>query len=150
LVNDGVKEILMRKQLLAGAMAVALATGMTTSAMAFGHGSGGRGGGGFHSGGYGGLHSGGFRSSYGAMRGGNFAGVRGFSGYRHGAWGGRRFINGNGYGGYGPYYDDSGIDVGLGLLGLGVGLATGGYDNGYCSPYAYDPGYCGSSFTIGW
>lgn len=133
----------MRKQLLAGAMAVALATGMTTSAMAFD-----RGGGGFHGGGF---HSGfaGSRGSFAAMHGGNFAGVRGFSGYRHGAWGSRRFVGG-GYGGYGygPYYDDVGVDVGLGLLGLGVGLATAGY--GYCSPYVYDYGYCGSGFIVGW
>jgi hypothetical protein len=143
----------MRKQLLAGAMAIALATAMTTSAMAFGHGGVGHGGGSFRSGAIGGYHGGGFRSSYGAMRGSTFDGVRGFSGYRHGTWGSRRFIGGYGYGGYGgwgydPGYYDAGI--GLGLLGLGVGLATGyGYDYGYCSPYEYDPSFCGSSYTIG-
>src|SRR5271169_1452712 len=128
----------MRKQVLAGAMAVVLAMGMTTSAMAFGHGGGH--GGGFH-GGFAGS-----RGSFAAMRGGNFAGVRGFSGWRHGAWGSRRAVGGYG-GGYGPYYDDGGIDVGLGLLGLGVGLANGGY--GYCSPYDYNYGYCGPSFVVG-
>jgi hypothetical protein len=149
-VNDRVEEVLMRKQLLAGAMAVALATGMTTSAMAFGRGGGGfhGGGGGFH-GGMGGFHGGGFRGSFGAMHGGNFAGMRGFSGRGfHGGWGGRRFVGGYGHGGYGygPYYDDGYYD-GLGLVGLGLGLATGA---GYCSPYAYNYGYCGPGLVVGW
>jgi hypothetical protein len=115
----------MRKQLLAGVMALALATGMTTSAMAF-HGAGS------------GVH--------GAMRGGTFAGVRGFSSFRHGALGPRRFAGGRSYGGrgYGPYaYDDS---FALGPLALGAGLANGNY----CSPYEYDPSFCGSSYTIGY
>jgi hypothetical protein len=55
----------MRKLILAGAMALALATGMTANAMAFDHD------GGFHS--------------------GRFEGVRGFGGWRHGEWGSRRF-----------------------------------------------------------
>ena len=113
----------MRKQLLAGAMALALAAGITSSAMAFGHGGGS-------------SHGGGFRNSYGAMRGGTFAGVRGFSSFRHGALGVRHFVGGYGYGGsgYAPYsYDDS---IGLGPLGLGVGLA-----DSYCSPYEYDPSF---------
>ena len=58
----------MRQQLFAGAMALVLATGMTTSAMAFDHDSG------FHS--------------------GRFEGVRGHSGWRHGEWGSRRFVGG--------------------------------------------------------
>ena len=53
----------MKRQILAGAMALALATGMTTSAMAFDSG--------FHS--------------------GRFEGIRGFGGWRHGEWGSRRF-----------------------------------------------------------
>jgi hypothetical protein len=53
------------------------------------------------------------------------------------------------YGGwsYGAtYYYDDGYDVGLGLLGLNVGLATG---FGYCSPYDYEYGYCGPT-VLGW
>ena len=64
----------MKRQLIAGVMALALAAGMTTSAMAFDHG-------GFHS--------------------GRFEGVRGFSGWRHGDWGSRRFV-----GGYGPHHHE--------------------------------------------
>ena len=59
----------MRKQLLAGATALALAMAMTTSAMAFSQS-------GFHS--------------------DRFEGLRGFSGWRDGGWGSRRF--GGGYG----------------------------------------------------
>ncbi|MGB6236915.1 MAG: hypothetical protein WBG16_06150 [Bradyrhizobium sp.] len=79
----------MRQQIIAGAMALALATGMTTSAMAFDQDSG------FHS--------------------RRFEGVRGFSGWRHGEWGSRRFV-----GGYGPRYDG---DYGArrGLAGVGAG-----------------------------
>jgi hypothetical protein len=97
----------------------------------------------------GGFHGGGFRGSMGAMHGGNFAGMRGFGGRGfHGGWGGRRFVGGYGYGGYGygPSYDD-GYYGGLGLVGMGLGLAGLG---GYCSPYADDYGYCGSSYVIGW
>ena len=64
----------MRKQLLAGAAALALAMAMTTSAMAFSQS-------GFHS--------------------DRFEGVRGFSGWRDGGWGSRRFI-----GGYGSHHDE--------------------------------------------
>ena len=88
----------MRKQLLAGAMVVGLATGMTTSAMAFDRG----GAGGYHGGGFGGYHGG----SFAARNGSRFAGVRGFSGYRHG-WSGRRFDGGHAGWGYGPSYDGS-------------------------------------------
>lgn len=68
----------MRKQLLAGATALALAMGMTTGAMAFSH-----------DGVHGGFHS------------GRFEGVRGFSGWRHGDWGSRRYVGG--YGASGTY-----------------------------------------------
>ena len=81
----------MKRQLIAGVMALALAAGMTTSAMAFDHG-------GFHS--------------------GRFEGVRGFSGWRHGDWGSRRFV-----GGYRPYHDSG--------YGAGVGLDTGTYCPAY-------------------
>jgi hypothetical protein len=74
----------MRKQIFAGAMALALATGMTTSAMAFDHD------GGFHR--------------------GRFEGVRGFSGWRHGEWGSRRFVEG-----YGPLHDGNYGSEGPGL-----------------------------------
>src|SRR5579859_1171799 len=99
----------MRKQILAGATALLLATGMTTSAMAFSH--GGRVGGNVGSvrtGGPTALHS------YGGVQGNRFAGVRGFNGVRHGTWGGRRFVGG-GWGGYGwgyPY-DAYAADVGV-------------------------------------
>jgi hypothetical protein len=72
----------MINQLLAGAIALAVAAGITTSAMAFGHG------GGFHSGFRdGGLHSGysSFRGGHGGVRGSNFSGVRGFTSWRDGA-----------------------------------------------------------------
>jgi hypothetical protein len=160
----------MKKQLLAGAMAVALATGMTTSAMAF------RGGGGFHGGSFGGFHAGtvggfragsvgGFRSSFAAMPANRFAGVRGFNtavrpglGWNRGwagrrfvgggwGWGGRRFVRSRFVGGFGGPFFDNGFDVGLGLVGFGLGVATLGYP--YCSPYDYGWGwgwgspYCG-------
>jgi hypothetical protein len=79
----------MRKQIFAGAMALALAAGMTTSAMAFDHDSG-------------------FNS-------GRFEGVRGFSGWRHGDWGSRRFV-----GGYGHHYEDD-YGTSRGLAGVGAG-----------------------------
>lgn len=173
----------MKKQLFAGAMTLALATGMTTSAMAFGHGGGFHSGGfgGFHSGGFGGFHAGtvggfhagalgtrsvgGFRNSFAAMPAARFSGVRGFNtavrpggwGVNHGwagrrfvgggwgwnrGWGGRRFVRGGwGWGGWGW---DPGVDVGLGLLGFGLGVAA--LATPYCSPYDYgywDYGYCG-------
>lgn len=115
----------MRRQFLAGAIAVALATWMTTGATAHrAGGSHGGGGGGGVRGSIGGLHGGlgGFRGSYGAMHRGRGA----FAG--PGLHGGRRF--GYGYGddggwGYVPY-------------------------SGYCSPFAIDSSYCGSSYVIGW
>jgi hypothetical protein len=108
-VNDRVQEVLMRKQLLAGAMAVALAAGMTTSAMAFDRGDAG----GYHG------------SSFVARNGSRFAGVRGFSGYRHG-WSGQRFVGGHGGWGYGPSYDGSHYE-GVAPFGRLVGRpATGG------------------------
>ena len=118
----------MKKELLAVAMVVALATGMTTSAMASGHGGRFHGSDVFHGG------PGGFRSGHAAMHGGAFTGPG-----RHG----RRFAGGYGGWGYDPYYD--GYYGGLGLPGLGVGLA-GGYD--YCSPNGYRN--CGPSFVVGW
>jgi len=72
----------MRKQLLAGAMAVALAAGMTTGAMAFDRGGDG---------------------SFAARNASRFNGIRGFSGYRHG-WSGQRFVGGDGGWGNGPTY----------------------------------------------
>jgi hypothetical protein len=94
LVNDRVQEVLMRKQLLAGAMVVALATGMTTSAMAFDRG----GAGGFHDGGFhrGGFHRGGFHGH------GRHAGIRGFGHGRHPGWSGPRVVGGHGGWDYGP------------------------------------------------
>jgi len=110
----------MRKQLLAGAMVVALATGMTTSAMAFDRG----GAGGFHGGGFGGYHGG----SFAARNGSRFAGVRGFSGYRHG-WSGRRFVGDHGGRDYGPTYYE-----GVAPFGRLVGPPVKG----------------GSTFFVGW
>jgi hypothetical protein len=159
LKNDQVQEVIMTKQFLAGAMAIALATGLTSSAMAFGHGgSGGFHGGGFHGGaGFGGSHGGGFRTGLGGFRGSyaalprsNFAGVRGFTSFRYGGWGGQRFVRGYGGWGYGgPYYYDDGLGIGLGLVGLGLGLATG-YP--YCSPFSYRDyyGYCGPNYVVAW
>ncbi len=64
----------MRKQLLAGTVVVALATGMTTSAMAFDHG------------GAGGLHRSGFGHG------------------RHHGWSGRHIVGGDSGWGYGSTY----------------------------------------------
>ena len=79
----------MRKQLLAGVMAMALATAMTTGALAFDRG----GAGGFHDGGF---HRGGFHGH------GRYAGIRGFGHGWHHDWGGRRFGGGHGGWDYGP------------------------------------------------
>jgi hypothetical protein len=76
----------MRRQLLGSVMAIALAAGMTTSAMAFDQGGDGYGSG-FHS--------------------GRFEGVRGFDGWRYGGWGGRRSV-----GGYRSPYDSYGAGLG--------------------------------------
>jgi hypothetical protein len=129
----------MKRQILAGAMVLALATGMTTSAMAFGHGGGG------HVGGFGG-HAGGFGAHVGGMGGmhsfggSRFAEVRGYGAWGHGGWGGRRFVGGYGYGGSGyPYYDTYAGDL--------VGLGLAGVATGYCGPYDYDYGYCGQGFV---
>jgi hypothetical protein len=67
------------------------------------------------------------------MQSGRFAGVRGFTGYRHGGWGGRRSVGGYGYGGY----DDYGPGIIGGLIAgslVGAGLGYGGCNDGY---YAY-------------
>lgn len=104
----------MRKTLLAGAMAAALATGMTTSATAFDRDRAD----GFQDAGFGGYHDG----SFAARNGGRFAGIRGFSGYRH-RWSGQRFgSHGDwGYGpGYGSHYE------GVAPFGRMVGPVTGG------------------------
>jgi hypothetical protein len=85
----------MRKQILAGATALVLATGMTTSAVAFDH--GGRS-----------SHAGRSHSGFGGSR---FAGVRGFSEWRQG---------GRSYGG--TYYHGHPTD--LGPLGFTFGSAA--------------------------
>ncbi len=114
----------MRQRFLAGAMAVALATtGLTTSAMATGHGD--RGGGrGFHGGGFHAGHSG-VRGTYVGIRGGGLGQGRS----------GRRFVGGYG----GSYYE------GIAPFGRAVGFGPG---YGTCSPNDYS--YCGSTFTVGW
>lgn len=119
----------MRQQLLAGAVAVALATGLTTSAMASGHGDRG----GFHGGP--GFHGGGFHAGHRGFR-GTYAGIRG-GGLRQ-SWSGRRFV-----GGYrGGYYE------GIAPFGHAVGFGPG---YGTCSPDDYGSGYCGSTFSVvGW
>lgn len=135
----------MRRQFITGAMALALAGGMSTSAMAFGHGGGGMHGGGMHGGfshgGFGGVHAGMAGVHGGAFSGPRFAGVRGYSSWRHGGWGGRRVVGG--YGGWGYPYDANAGDIGL--VGLGLGLA--GVATGYCGPYDYDYGYCGAGYS---
>ena len=80
----------MRRQLLRGAMMLVLVAATSTGAMAFDYGDGGL------RAGIGGVHSG-FHS-------GRFEGVRGFSGWRDGSWGSRRFVGGHGSynGDYGP------------------------------------------------
>jgi hypothetical protein len=97
----------MRKQLLAGAMALALATGMSTSAMAFDRG----GASGFHDDGF---HRDGYHGS-------RFAGIRGFSEHRwHHGWSGHSGL------GYGPSYG-GGYYEGVAPFGRLVGQpATGG------------------------
>jgi len=125
----------MKRQILAGATALVLASGMTTSAMAFSHGGGHVGS--IHAGAIGPMHS------FGGSR---FAGVRGYSGWRHGGWGGRRFVGGYGggwgYGGWGYPYDAYAADVGVVGLGLGLAAAATGYGYGYCGP-TYGPTYYG-------
>jgi nucleoside-specific outer membrane channel protein Tsx len=86
----------MRKQILAGAVVLALAATVTTSAMASDHKDGRSGVGHVHSGA---MHS--FRAKHGSR----FAGVRGFESARHGAWDG------------GNAYDHGGF-VSLGPLGI--------------------------------
>jgi hypothetical protein len=110
LVYDRVQEVLMRKQLLAGAVVVAFAAGMTTSAMAFDHG----GADGFHDGGFhrGGFHVHGrdFHAGYSGLR-GAYARSRGggFGDGRHHGWSNRRYVGGQNGQGYRPsqgtYYE---------------------------------------------
>jgi hypothetical protein len=80
------QEFLMRKQFLAGVLALALATGMTTSAMASDQGG----------------------RSQAKMHAKRHAGARGISSAQTGVWYGRRVGGGAGY----PYGDD--FDVRLG------------------------------------
>ncbi len=105
----------MRKQLLAGAVAVAFATGMTTGAMAV------------ERGGAGGLH--GHSRNFHAGHSVTYAGIR-RGGFRHG-WhhGGsdRRFVGGDGGWGYSPSYS-GGHYEGVAPFGRFVGPATGGVD----------------------
>ena len=91
----------MRKRLLAGAMAVALATGMTNSAMAFDRGDAGR------------FHDGGFHRA-------------GFHGHgQHHGWSGRRFVGGQGGWSYDPGYNGAHYE-GVAPFGRLVGRPTGG------------------------
>ena len=119
----------MRKQILAGAMALALATGMTTSAMAFGHGGASFHGGRFQSGA---IHGGGFHTN-------RFDGIRSFGGARGGYVRGH---SGGGRYGYGRGYPDDAYAADVGLVGLGLGLAEAA--TGYCGPYDYSYGACGA------
>ena len=117
----------MRKPILAGAKALALAAGMTTSAMAFGHGGAS-------------FHGGGFRSSaiHGGFHTNRFDGIRSFGGARGG------YVRGHGGGGrygYGWGYPYDAYAADLGVVGLGLGLAGAASGYGYCEPY--DSGYCG-------
>jgi hypothetical protein len=120
LEDDRVQEVLMRKQLLVGTVVAALATGITTSAMAFDRGGAGD----FHRGGH---HSHGhdLHAGYGGFR--NYAGIRrgGFGhGWNHG-WSDRRVVGGHGGWGHGPSYDGRYYE-GVAPFGRMVGPATGG------------------------
>jgi hypothetical protein len=111
----------MRKQLLAGAMAAALATTMTTGAMAYGHGHG--------------SHSGGFHAGSSGLR-SNHAGIHGAHG-RHG-WRYVRGYGGQGDGGHGPYYVDpgpTGVRIGVGT-GYGCSPTDKTYIGGFCGDFA--------------
>jgi hypothetical protein len=111
----------MKRQILAGAAALVLAFGVTTSAIAFDHSGVG------HVGLRGGVHSsGGIHSS-------RFAGVRGFDSWRHGGWGSRRFVGSHGEWGNGPYYR-GGYYTDLGPLGFTWGGPIGYCDPNYCIP----------------
>lgn len=110
----------MRKQILTGATALALAAGVTSGAMAFDQGTGSgsylRG---YHARGYGASHS--YRSG----RGSRFEGIRGYESWRHGGWGSGSTIYRGGY-----------LDLGP----LGFTAACG-------SP-TYGRGYCGQGYSI--
>lgn len=75
----------MKRLILAGAMALALATGITTSAMAF--------------------DSDGVHSRFHTSR---FEGIRGYGSWRHGDWGSQRFVSGD----YGARRGLSGVGEG--------------------------------------
>lgn len=116
----------MRQHFLASAMAVALATGLATAAMASGHGDRV----GFHR--DRGFHSGGLHAGHSGLR-GTHAGIR--RGRPGRGMSGRRFVGGYG----GSYYE------GVAPFGRAVGFGPG---YGTCSPNDYS--YCGSTFTVGW
>jgi hypothetical protein len=117
----------MKRQILAGAAALVLASGMTTGAIAFDHNEVG------HVGLRGGVHG------PDGIHGSRFAGIRGYDSWRHGGWGSRRFVGS--YGGYGdwgngPYYR-GGHYTDLGPLGFTWGPVT---SYGYCDPHYCIPG----------
>ena len=97
----------MRKLVFAGAMALALAAGMTTGAVAFDEGAG-------ISGSVRSLHANGVHS-HSFRRDSRMAGIRGYESLRHGGWG----YAGAPHGGF----------VDLGPLGI-----TAGCGHGSCSP----------------
>jgi hypothetical protein len=111
-VGGQIGDTSMRKSLLAGAMAVALATLMTTGAMALSQNGKG--------------HS---------VR-GNHAGIHG----AHGGHG-RRYVRGyggQGDGGHGPYYVDpgpTGVRIGVGT-GYGCSPTDKTYIGGFCGDFA--------------
>jgi hypothetical protein len=126
LVYDRVQEVLMRKQLLVGTVVAALATGMTTSAMAFDRG----GAGGFHDGGFhrdgrhGHSHD--LHAGYSGSR-GTHAGIRrsSFGHSWHHGWNERRVVGSHRGWGYGPSYNGAYYE-GIAPFGRMVGPATGG------------------------
>ena len=127
----------MKKQLIAGAMALALATSMTTGAMAAGHGGGGHGGGG-HGGGFGGGGFGG-GGHIGAMGGMGGAHIGGFGGDHIAGLGGIH----TGRLGAGEFGAGRMARVDHGHLGFGR-RRYGVYDDGLSCPYYdyYSPYYC--------
>jgi hypothetical protein len=123
---DRVQEVLMRKKLLVGTVVAALATGMTTSAMAFDRG----GADGFHRAGFhrGSLHrhSHDLHAGYSGFR-GTHAGIRrgSFGHGWHRGWSDRRVVGGHGGWGYGPGYGGTYYE-GVAPFGRMVGPTTGG------------------------
>jgi hypothetical protein len=111
----------MRWQILAGAAALVLASGMMSGAIASDHSGVG------HVGLRGKVHS------SGAMHSSRYAGVRGFESRHHGGWGGRRFVGSHGDWGNGPSYR-GGYYTDLGPLGFTLGGPIGYCDPNYCVP----------------